>query len=257
MKNAFIYAVLLALVLGVGCASTPYTSSKPYTNTLGMKFVPVPGTKVAFCIWETRVKDYAAYAAAYAGVSMEWKNPEFVQLDTHPVVRMGWEDAQSFCTWLTKKELAAGKIKAGQQYRLPTDEEWSAAVGLGKEKGNTPKERHARIKGVYPWGQGWPPPQAAGNYSPGAGLVDSFEHTSPVGSFSANALGIHDLGGNVWEWCEDWHDPAAKTIRVLRGASWDVGSPGRLLSSYRVDYSPEYRDDDDGFRCVLTNASGR
>ena len=59
---------------------------KPFTNTLGMKFVAVPGTEVAFCIWETRVKDYAAYVATNSGVGAIWKKPGFKQGDTHPVV---------------------------------------------------------------------------------------------------------------------------------------------------------------------------
>ena len=132
-----------------------------------MKFVPVAGTEVAFCIWETRVKDYAAYAAANAGVDgrLEKLWPGFKQEDTHPVVKVSWNDANAFCAWLTKKELAEGKIKAGQKYRLPTDAEWSVAVGLGKEKGNTPEAKSEGIKDVYPWGKEWPPPVGAGNYS--------------------------------------------------------------------------------------------
>jgi len=125
----------------VGCGTTKPTPPKAFTNTLGMVFKSVPGTEVQFCIWETRVKDYAVFAAANAGVNGSWKQPGFKQADTHPVVRVSWNDAQAFCAWLTKKELAEGKIKAGQKYRLPTDAEWSVAVGLGKEKGNTPPEK--------------------------------------------------------------------------------------------------------------------
>ena len=136
------------------------TPPKAFTNTLGMKFVPVPGTEVSFCIWETRVKDYAAYAAANAGVDSGWKSPVlFTQADTHPVKSVNGEDAQAFCAWLTKKELAEGEIKVGQKYRLPTDAEWSVAVVLGKEKGNTPEEKQSGIKDVYPWGKEWPPPK--------------------------------------------------------------------------------------------------
>ncbi len=250
-----LYAVLLALVLGVGCASTPHTTDKPFTNTLGMKFLPVPGTEVAFCIWETRVKDYAAYAAANAGVNASWESPNLKQLETHPVVNVNWNEAQAFSAWLTKKELASGKLKAGQRYRLPTDAEWSMATGLGKETGNSPKEKSRGIKGVYPWGKEWPPPKGAGNYAESMG-VDSFGFTSPAGSFAANKLGLHDMGGNVWEWCEDWYDPTKKTFHVLRGASWNYGYPVFLLSSTRLHNSPVNRGLYYGFRCVLVGGSG-
>ena len=138
----------MAAMAMVGCGkkttpAEPETNAEPkpeakipanaFVNTLGMPFVPVKGTEVAFCIWETRVKDYAAYAAANAGVDGNWKKPGFQQEDTHPVVNVSWNEAQAFCAWLTKKELAEGKIKVGQKYRLPTDAEWSVAVGLGKE----------------------------------------------------------------------------------------------------------------------------
>jgi hypothetical protein len=228
-----------------------------FVNTLGMPFVPVPGTEVAFCIWETRVKDYAAYAAANAGVDGSWKDFGFgfQQEDTHPVVKVSWKDAQAFCAWLTKKEMAEGKIKAGQKYRLPTDAEWSVAVGLGRETGSTPAEKSRGIEGVYPWGKEWPPPVGSENYYKSL-KADKFDYTSPAGSFAANKLGLHDLGGNVWEWCEDWYDPAAKAHRVVRGASWGNIDPGSLLSSYRNGYAPGRRYDLIGFRCVLVGGSG-
>jgi len=248
--------------------------AKSFTNTLGMVFKPVPGTEVSFCIWETRVKDYAAYVAANTGVDGSWKSPGFFkrkgfkQPDTHPVGTVSWNDAQAFCAWLTKKELAEGKIKAGQKYRLPTDAEWSIAVGLGQEQGSTPKEKNGGNKGVYPWGKEWPPPKGAGNYGDvgartGRTLrdlkgrpVDGYEYTSPVASFAANRFGLHDLGGNVWEWCEDWYNPSAKEWRVLRGARWHTYDPDVMLSSFRHVDPPDCRDIDVGFRCVLVSGSG-
>ena len=269
----------------------PKTEPKPeakiptnaFVNTLGMPFVPVPGTDVQFCIWETRVKDYAEYAAANSGVDASWKKPSVLgisisQETTHPVVNVSWEDANAFCAWLTKKEMAEGKIKPGQKYRLPTDAEWSVAVGLGRETGSTPEAKDMGVKDVYPWGKEWPPPKGAGNYADTAckleigpkykaktgndltvieGYTDGFTYTSPVGSFAANKDGLHDMGGNVWEWCEDWYDPAAKAYRVLRGASWDLSGPGLLLSSRRYDYTPDGRGSYGfGFRCVLVGGSG-
>jgi len=230
-----------------------------FVNTLGMKFVQVLGTEVQFCIWETRVKDYAAYAAAYAaanaGVDGRWKKPGFKQETSHPVVNVSWNDAQAFCEWLTKKEMAARKIKAGQKYRLPTDAEWSVAVGLGHEKGNTPEKKKLGIWGVSPWGKEWPPPKEAGNYDESL-KVDSFKHTAPVGSFVANKFGLHDMGGNVWEWCEDkWSQTS--TEGVLRGAAWrGYGRGGPELSSYRRPGIRGGRVNDFGFRCVLVSGSG-
>ena len=219
----------------------------PWTNSLGMKFVPVPGTEVLFGIWEVRVQDYRAYAEANQSVDASWKQPGFPQGDTHPVVKVSWEDAKAFCDWLSRKE--------GQTYRLPTDAEWSGAVGLPHEAGNTPQDKEEKLKNVYPWGNQWPPPKGAGNYSPEL-QVDDFDYTSPVGSFAANPFGLYDLGGNAWEWCQDWYDGEQK-CRVLRGGAWDYFVQNCLLSSYRRYFTPVYRSYDFGFRVVLVDGSSR
>lgn len=268
----------------VGVASKEH----PYENSLGMRFVPMPVSGVLFSVWETRVKDFeafvntTAYNAEGRMVSLDekkkewkqgewtWKNPGFEQTGEHAVCGVSWEDARAFCTWLTGTERKAGRISPWQSYRLPTDAEWSAAVGLEKEGGTTPKARNQKVKGVYPWGSKFPPPSGAGNYAGSevlthgwppsyptdVGYRDDFLRTAPVGSFAANPLGIYDLGGNVWEWCEDWFD-AQKSVRVVRGASWGNFPSESLLSSNRHSRPPEERRDIIGFRCVLQVESSR
>ncbi len=237
--------------------------STPVTNKLGMIFVPIPGTGVLFSIWETRVQDYAVYAASTAGgigtsdQKWGWKNPGWVQTRTHPVQHISWSNADNFCKWLTTKEKGVGGLKVGQQYRLPTDAEWSVAVGLGKEIGNTPREKFLAWKKddyVYPWpGKRWPPPYWAGNYSNQSSAmkpVDNFIYTAPVGSFAANQYGLYDMGGNSNEWVQDF---------VLRGGMWGNSTPGLLTSSSRnrSGVPPDWYMYCSGFRCVLTIGLGQ
>jgi formylglycine-generating enzyme required for sulfatase activity len=267
-----------ALLLAVLLASLGRAEDQPVVNSLGMKFVPVPvpGAKpVLFCIWKTRVKDFAAftndanynatkdmYSLTASGKQdrnvANWKAPGFAQTEEHPVCGISHVDAVAFCTWLSKKE--------GKHYRLPTDREWSCAAGIGdRETGDSPRERHKKLQGVFPWGTQWPPPQGTGNFAgkecQGAkvlpqnyavidGYEDGFIFTSPVGSFGANALGLYDLGGNLWEWCDDWMDTDHRH-RVLRGGSWADYLPECLLASFRFHDRPETRGTVYGFRVVL------
>jgi formylglycine-generating enzyme required for sulfatase activity len=237
-------------------ASKKATKESPFENTLGMKFAPVPGTDVLFSIWDTRVKDYATFVSAtHNAAGDEWKSPGFPQTPNDPVVNVSWDDAKAFCQWLTSKERGEGKISGGQEYRLPTDAEWSIAVGLPPESGSTPKEKDAKVRDVYIWGTQWPPPRGAGNYGSSLG-VDSFDKTSPVGSFATNRFGLCDMGGNVWQWCEDLYSDGG-TSRVVRGESWSISNPMFLLSSFRNYDPPGFRSPDYGFRCVLVGGSTR
>jgi formylglycine-generating enzyme required for sulfatase activity len=238
-----------------------------------MPFVPVPRTPVLFGVWDVRVRDYRAYAKANSRVDTSWINPQYdgvavTPSDDCPVVNVTWNEAQAFCAWLTTKEQFAGKISSSQSYRLPKDREWSVAVGLNEASGGTPKDKDMQIKGVYPWGTQWPPPAGAGNYAdstfkasfPNWGGIDKYTDgyatTSPVGSFNANQYGLFDMGGNVWQWCEDSYDSGQK-YRVLRGASWGDFDPQLWLSSFRSSYAPEYRDYYIGFRVVLVDGTSR
>jgi hypothetical protein len=217
-----------------------------HPNTHRMRFLPVPGVAALFGIWPVRVQDYEVFAAETA---QKWSRPKFKQEPTHPAVNVSYDDAKRFCHWLTEKERRAGQLGERDEYRLPTDLEWSAAVDLVKETGATPAERDGKIPDVYPWGKEWPPPKNVGNYDEEL-RRDIFDYTSPVGSFPANRHGLHDLGGNVWEWCQDSYD-GQQDYRVLRGASWHSSKPHTLLSSARLFNSPGHRVDIVGFRIVL------
>jgi formylglycine-generating enzyme required for sulfatase activity len=143
--------------------------------------------------------------------------------------------------------------------------------------GAAPEEKSGKITGIYPWGTQWPPPRRAGNYAGKeaqnrvpiavfSNYEDSWIFTSPVGSFDADKYGLYDMGGNVWQWCEDRYD-SAEDSRVLRGGSWDDAVDNRheqLLSSYRGHPSrlgpitgilPPWElgtaTDNIGFRCVV------
>ena len=131
------------------------------------------------------------------------------------------------------------------------------AVGLGKEKGNTPKEKDNWFGDKYPWGTKWPPPKGVVNLYQSLN-IDNFKHTSPVGSFPPNKYFIFDLGGNVSEWCQDVYDPNARVLfnlprpRVNRGGNHFMGNSQLFKSATRLWISPGYRAHSLGFRCVLT-----
>src|ERR1051326_1052171 len=232
-----------------------WPGAQRWTNSLGMVFVPVAGVEPLFSIWKTRVQDYQAFVEATAHW---WEKPSFAQGPTHPAVNIHWEDAKDFCGWLTQRERAAGVLGSNQFYRLPSDAEWSLAVGLGEEPGNTPKEKDGKIQGVYPWGKEWPPRRGAGNY--GTDLnIDDFAYTSPVGTFSPNVYGLNDLGGNTREWRDAAYSPGSRR-RVVRGGAWFDNPPGSLLSSRRLMTPTERHDnryDYFGFRCVLVTGKGK
>jgi formylglycine-generating enzyme required for sulfatase activity len=225
-------------------------------NSLGMKFAPVGD--VQFSIWQTRVSDFEAFAGAVNLRSTAWKGPGFKQAPNHPVVNVTWQEAIAFCKWLSDKEHKDGALPANTIYRLPTDIEWSVAVGLAEESGKNPEARDMGVPDVYPWGNQWPPPAGAGNYTgeeTGSdvaikGYDDGFAWTSPVGSFPPNKYGLYDMGGNVWQWVMDaWNNESKH--KVLRGASWYNGALKlSLLSSCRVHAAPDSSTDNYGFRIV-------
>ena len=289
---------------------TPKNCSKtsPFVNSLGMKFVPVPitggptsGRRVLFSIWETRVADFRRFVddSGYdaqkdkgclalepaAGGTWEWKrsgadwqNPHFPASlpgkDNLPVVCLTWNDAEAFCNWLTNLERGLGIIGSAWTYRLPTDHEWSCAVGIGAEenaedppRSKRPIEQWSKTKNItqqevynlldsespppqsqFPWGTDWPPPKSALNYDDGS------KSPAAVGKFQPNTYGIYDLGGNVSEWCKEYFFQQHHQDRVIRGGAWVNEKWDSFLSSNRSPRNGGYRKTDVGFRIVLDGA---
>ena len=171
-----------------------------------------------------------------------WREPGFAQGSGHPAVCVNWNDAQTYARWLSRE--------MGESYRLPSESEWEYAARAATTTrwywGDAPASqcRHANgadaAHGVYAW----------------AACNDGAVHTAMVGSYSANAFGLFDMAGNVWEWVEDcWNTDYASapncSRRVLRGGSWD-STPGFLRSAAREWTSAESRLYYVGFRVART-----
>ena len=196
--------------------------------------------------YEVTVREYAAFVDETGGLSdnkNEWLNPGFEQSDAHPVVLVSWEDATGFAYWLSKK--------TGHQYRLLSEAEWEYAARAGTTT-------------AYSSG-----PVIFKNM---ANFDNNNGGTVAVGSYPANAFGLHDVHGNVWEWVEDcWHgdyngaptngsawlnncdyvDALNGHGRVLRGGSWFSGPRGlRSADRFRLDATS--RGSGVGFRVART-----
>ena len=243
---------------------------KEVVNTIGMKLVLIP--KGMFTMGSpieeegasndeeqhevTISKDY------YLGVTevtqgqyekVMGTKPSYFQGDkikgsssNHPVEQVSWEDAVEFCKKLSDlpEEKAAGRV-----YRLPTEAEWEYACRAGSKTAYSFGESSKSL-GDYAWFDG-----------------NSNGQTHPVGEKKANAWGLYDMHGNVWEWCSDWYGdypngavsdpvgPREGSNRVLRGGGWISGA-ANCRSANRGWRDPSGRDDRFGFRVALSSPSG-
>jgi formylglycine-generating enzyme required for sulfatase activity/tRNA A-37 threonylcarbamoyl transferase component Bud32 len=170
-------------------------------------------------------------------------NPSNFKGANRPVENVSWNDAKEFCQKLSQL--------TGKAYRLPTEAEWEYAARAGTTTpfafGSSLSSTQANFDGNYPYGGA-----AKGVYR---------AQTTEVGSFAANAFGLFDMHGNVWEWCQDWYGPygtgaqnnptgpTTGEYRVLRGGSWYSNS-WNCRAAYRKWNAPGDRNYDIGFRVV-------
>lgn len=249
--------------------TTPKNLPGTKVNSLGMTFVPVPKTNVFMCVHETRLADFNAFLAAEpASDAAKAYRQEYGYWgwEDNPV-SVNWDSARAFCEWLSRKE--------AKKYRLPTDEEWSHASGIGSKENRKADESPANLRdkaiGGYPWGTEWPPKGQGNfgdlsreaenapsgraidgpNFSPElTAMDDGFVEAAPVMCFLPNKLGIFDLGGNLREWCDDWFDET-RSGRVTRGGSFTDYYGPDLRSSSRVSRATNAVAFDTGFRVVF------
>ncbi|MCL2512003.1 MAG: formylglycine-generating enzyme family protein [Bacteroidales bacterium] len=163
------------------------------------------------------------YIGKYEVTQAQWRaimgsNPSNFRGDNLPVETVSWNEVQEFLTQLNQK--------TGRNYRLPTEAEWEfAARGGNKSRGY----------------------EYSGSNDVGSVAWYDSKRTQPVGTKTPNELGIYDMSGNVWEWCED----ADGSYRVYRGGGWHDGTLSYLSVTGRYSSSPNYRNDFLGFRVVL------
>ena len=183
-----------------------------------------------------------------------WRGPGFAQDDTHPAVCVSWEDASAYARWLSQR--------TGRSYRLLSEAEWEYAARAGSATSRFWGDDGA-MSCAYANGAD----RTTAARAPAAGALgvascdDGHAYTAPVGSFRANAFGLHDTLGNVGEWTQDcWNGDYAGapsdgraastgdcTMRAVRGGSWD-DAPTGVRAAYRVGSPVTVRLYSRGFR---------
>ncbi len=254
-KISFLLIIVVVIVVETSCIAAPLSPPHSVKTDIEMIFIPAgeflmgfdgndidqrPLHRVyleAYWIDQTEVTNKQYLTCVEDGGCQPPDGAQYYRDETisdHPIVYVSWFDARDFCSW-------AGK-------RLPTEAEWEKAA-RGTDARN------------YPWG----------DTPPNKNLVNYFDHvhqTTPVGSYPAGAspYGVLDMGGNVWEWVNDWYatdyyqtsnrknPPGPKTgdRKVLRGGSWFSLLDAAVSTHIRKKRAPEIRDYGTGFRCAVS-----
>jgi formylglycine-generating enzyme len=264
---SFTWAALLTSVVSIH-AQEKKAPPKEYNNGLGMKFVWIPpGSFMMGSPKEEKERDFdetqhkvtltkGFYMGVYTVTQEQWqgvmaKNPSHFKGEKNlPVDNVSWEDCQEFILKLRDK------TKDKKAYRLPTEAEWEYACRAGTTTpfhfGATISTDQANYDGTSTYDNG---PKGFNR-----------KKTTPVGTFPANAWGLYDMHGNVFQWCQDWygpypenevtdpHGPGKGTFAVLRGGCW-AREPQSCRSARRQSYvEPRSRSRNLGLRvCFLAD----
>jgi formylglycine-generating enzyme required for sulfatase activity/serine/threonine protein kinase len=227
---------------------------RPPTTVAFAKGFWISETEVTIGQWRAFAERTGYATANERKTNVEtWRKPNAEADASHPVAYVSWFDANRFCEWLTRDSPCV--------VMLPTEAEWEYAC-------------RARSTSQFAWGddwrdgQGWLNSKDAAHFrsfrdaTAARALRDEYALSAPAGSFKANAWGLKDMHGNVWEWCRDYYGApypggqvenylGAKsgTSRVIRGGSWN-DHPDFARSANRGYTEPEKATQDIGFRVV-------
>ncbi len=203
------------------------------------------------CMWvgqhEVSNGQYRRYDASHNSTNLFGRD---MNQDIQPVVQVSWDAANNYCNWLNRRYGAS--IPSEYIFRLPSEPEWETYASCGDQR-------------IYPWGDKWPPPNDY-NYrgEEGSGLLyalfqrekfirghkDRFVITGPITQSGLNTWGLYGVGGNVWEWCQNWFDAEKKT-RPIRGGAWNNERENTLQVAHRAAVPPAWANECIGFRVVI------
>lgn len=228
---------------------------KELTNAIGMKMILIPagnfemganGSKYRVTLakpfyMQTTEVTLAHYRKFKPNHQIEGADAEFNE-DYRPAAAISWNDARAFCEWLSNQE---EEKKAGRVSALPTEAqwEWAARAGTATTRyfGETDKDQ-----AKYSWFNV--------TYTPNPKTETKNRGRQPVAKLLPNSWGLHDMLGNVWEWCADRReDPATGEVRdpVMRGGSWRSGAFHCAAVAHDPG-APTMKADNIGFRVVST-----